>query len=122
MRVIGFAFSGAHNDAFKTGLVTMRRGLPMALAIILSEKVKTACDVAGASRSESGEAPFTQKAMNHLPTQGRSATVWIRGRGGLDNRTPTRRQGMESASNNVGLDNAQFLGSNVPGVARLLCT
>src|ERR1700737_2645111 len=55
----------------------MRRGLPMALAIILSEKVKTACDVAGASRSESGEAPFAQKAMKPLPTQGRSATAWI---------------------------------------------
>ncbi|MBR1280214.1 hypothetical protein JQ624_36980, partial [Bradyrhizobium sp. AUGA SZCCT0283] len=49
----------------------------MALAIILSEKVKTACDVAGASRSESDEAPNAQKAMKHLSTQGRSATAWI---------------------------------------------
>ena len=44
----------------------------MARAIILSEKVRTACDVAGASRSKSGEAPFAQK-----PTRGRSATAWI---------------------------------------------
>src|SRR5258705_6646319 len=55
----------------------MRRGLPMARAIILNEKVKTACDVAGTSRSETDEAPFAQKAMKHLPTQGRSATAWI---------------------------------------------
>ena len=55
----------------------MRRGLPMGRAIILNEKVKTACDIAGASRSESDEAPFAQKAMKHLPTQGRSATAWI---------------------------------------------
>ncbi|MEA2869214.1 MAG: hypothetical protein QOE39_3929 [Bradyrhizobium sp.] len=49
----------------------------MGRAIILNEKVKTACDVAGASRSESAGAPFAQKAMKHLPTQGRSATAWI---------------------------------------------
>src|SRR5207248_9137853 len=48
-----------------------------ARATIPNEKVKTACDVAGASRSESAEAPFVQKAMKHLPTPGRSATAWI---------------------------------------------
>jgi hypothetical protein len=49
----------------------------MGRAIILIEKVDTACDVAGASRSESDEAPFVQKAVKHLPTQGRSAAAWI---------------------------------------------
>jgi len=48
----------------------------MGRAIILNEKVKSACDVAGASRSESGEAPLAQKAMKQLPTQGRCA-AWI---------------------------------------------
>src|SRR3989442_8722320 len=46
-------------------------------AVILNEKIKAACDVAGASCSESDEAPFAQKAMKHLPTPGRSATAWI---------------------------------------------
>ncbi|WP_247509473.1 hypothetical protein [Bradyrhizobium sp. 157] len=51
----------------------------MGRAIILNEKVDTACDVAGASRGEgeSDEAPFVPEAMKHLPTQGRSATAWI---------------------------------------------
>jgi hypothetical protein len=35
----------------------------MGRAIILNEKVKTACDVAGASRSESDEASVAQKTM-----------------------------------------------------------
>jgi hypothetical protein len=49
----------------------------MGRVVILNEKIKTACDVPGASRSESGEAPFAQTAMKHLPAQGRSATAWI---------------------------------------------
>jgi hypothetical protein len=75
MRVIGFASAG-RIMTIATGLVTMRRGLPMAPAIIPSEKVKTTCDVAGASHSESDEAPFA-KAMKHLPAEGRFATAWI---------------------------------------------
>src|SRR5882757_750793 len=49
----------------------------MGRMVILSEKVKTTCDVAGVSRSESGEALFAQKAMKPLPTQGRSVTAWM---------------------------------------------
>lgn len=49
----------------------------MGRAVILNEKVKAACVVAGASRSESDEAPFAQNAVKHLPTPGRSATAWI---------------------------------------------
>jgi hypothetical protein len=49
----------------------------MGRMVILNEKVKTTCDVAGVSRSESGEAPFAQKAMKPLPTQGRSVTAWM---------------------------------------------
>ncbi|MCK1511762.1 hypothetical protein IVB22_04130 [Bradyrhizobium sp. 190] len=49
----------------------------MVRAIILNQKVKTACDVAGGSRSEADEASVAQKTMKHLPTQGRSATAWI---------------------------------------------
>ena len=77
MRVIGFASAGRIMTHRNRPCITMRRGLPMGRAIILNEKIKTACDVAGASRSESGEAPFAQKTMKHLPTQGRSATAWI---------------------------------------------
>jgi hypothetical protein len=49
----------------------------MGRAFILNEKVKTACGVAGASRSEADEASVAEKTMKHLRTQGRSATAWI---------------------------------------------
>src|ERR1700675_902934 len=48
--------------------------------VILNEEVNIACDVAGKSRNASDKAPFAQKmqkTMRHLPTQARSATVWM---------------------------------------------
>src|SRR3954470_6074646 len=78
MRAIGFASAGRIMTHRKRPCHPPCDGdLPMGCAIILNEKVKTACDVAGASRSESAEAPLAQKAMKHLPTPGRSATAWI---------------------------------------------
>lgn len=45
--------------------------------VIHNEEVNTACDIAGTSRNDSDKTPFAQKTMRHLPTQGRSATLWM---------------------------------------------
>jgi hypothetical protein len=49
----------------------------MGRAIILYEKARTACGVAGSARSEAGEASVAQKPMKHLRTQAQSAMAWI---------------------------------------------
>jgi len=78
MRAIGFASAGRiMTHCNRLCHPACDGDLPMGCAIVLNGKVKTACDVAGASRSESAEAPFAQKALKHLPTSGRSATAWI---------------------------------------------
>ena len=49
----------------------------MGRTIILNEKIKTACDFTGASRSEADEASVAQKIMKHRPMKGRSASAWM---------------------------------------------
>jgi hypothetical protein len=49
----------------------------MGRTVILNEEVNTACDIAGTSRNDSNKTPFVLKTMRHLPTQGRSATLWM---------------------------------------------
>jgi hypothetical protein len=49
----------------------------MGRTVILDEQVNTARDIAGTSRNASNKRRLTQKSMRDLPTQGRSAILWM---------------------------------------------
>ena len=77
MRVIGFGTDGAHNDASEHAVSPCDGGVQMGCTVILDEKVNTARDIAGTSLNASNKRRLTQKSMRDLPTQGRSAILWM---------------------------------------------
>src|SRR5260370_26257857 len=68
---------GAHNDASEQAVSPCDGGVQMGRTVILDEQVNTARDIAGTSRTASNERRLTQKSMRDLPTQGRSAILWM---------------------------------------------
>src|SRR5260370_24707220 len=68
---------GAHNDASEQAVSPCDGGVQMGRTVVLDEQVNTACDITGTSRNASTKRRLTQKSMRDLPTQGRSAILWM---------------------------------------------